>query len=361
MKFVAVLAALVVAVMIVSPAFGHAAPERFNPAPGAVLETAPVRIEGFYTQDIRREQGASFIRVFDEHGQRVDAGDVVINDDDRRHMYVGLESDLPGGRYLVAWQTLSDEDDELDGSCFLFFVGQEAADLAHEDRVRIDDPESCPIDLEGATALFGNPDGGGHDHGSDEGSAQDHEMIDSEISLDVSATVEGASVSINVETDNFQIRLPQGNEVVPGFGHFHYYLNEIPDFGGLASHQHGEDEAQGLEGVPGSQGGVDQSGSEGGGDATPPSEQGQSAGSMVFENRFDIRNLDPGNHVVTVVLFDDLHQPLSPIVAKSVSFVIPVAEGRDIPVGTLVGGTVAAAAGGLAVGGVGVFMVRRRT
>ena len=132
MKFVAVFAALVVAVMAVSPAFGHAAPERFNPAPGAVLETAPVRVDGFYTQDIRREQGASFIHVFDENGQRVDAGDVVINDDDRRHMYVGLESDLPEGRYLAAWQTLSDEDDELDGSCFLFFVGQDAADLAHE-------------------------------------------------------------------------------------------------------------------------------------------------------------------------------------------------------------------------------------
>ena len=46
-----------------------------------------------------------------------------------------------------------------------------------------------------------------------------------------------------------------------------------------------------------------------------------------MRNRFDIRNLEPGNHVVTVVLFDDLHQPLSPIVAESVSFVIPVAEG----------------------------------
>ena len=342
MKFVAVLAALVVAVMIVSPAFGHAAPERFNPSPGAVLESAPVRVDGFYTQDIRREQGASFIHVFDEHGQRVDAGDVVINDDDRRHMYVGLEPDLPEGRYLVAWQTLSDEDDELDGSCFLFFVGQDAAYLAHQDRVRIDDPESCTIDLEEATALFGRPEEGGHDHGSDEGSDQGHEMREPEIDLDVSATVEGESVSINVDADNFQIRLPQGNEVVPGSGHVHYYLDEAPDFGGLASHQHGQGEA------------------EGGDKATLSSEQGQSTGSMIFENRFEIRDLEPGNHVVTVVLFDDLHQPLSPITTASASFVIPLPEGGGIPVGVLAGGIVAAAAGGLVVGGVGAFVVRRR-
>ena len=351
MKFVAVFAALVVAVMIVSPAFGHAAPERFNPSPGAVLETAPVRVDGFYTQDIRREQGASFIHVFDEHGQRVDSGDVVINDGDRRHMYVGLESDLPEGRYLVAWQTLSDEDDELDGSCFLFFVGQDAADLTHQDRVRIDDPESCTINLEEATALFGKPDEGGHAHSSDEGSSQDREMMEAAISLDVSATVEGDSVSIKVDTDNFQIRLPQGNEVVPGFGHFHYYLNEIPDFSDLASHQHGENETEGLEGMAGSREEMDQSGSEGGEEATPSSEQGRSTGSMVFENRFDIRNLEPGNHVVTVVLFDDLHQPLSPVVTASVSFVIPVPEGGDIPFGVLVGGTLAAAGGGLVIGG----------
>ena len=250
----------------------------------------------------------------------------------------------------MAWQTLSDQDDELDGSCFLFFVGQDAADLAHQDRVRIDHPESCTIDLEEATALFGKPDEGGHDHSSGEGSAQDREMMEAEISLDVSATVEGDSVSIYVDTDNFQIRLPQRNEIAPGFGHIHYYLNEVPNFGDLASHQHGQDETEALEGMPGDREGVDHSGSEGGEEATPFSEQGQSTGSMVFENRFEIRNLEPGNHVVTVVLFDDLHQPLSPIATDSASFVIPVSEGDDIPVRILVGGTVAAAAGGLVVG-----------
>ena len=105
---------------------------------------------------------------------------------------------------LVAWQTLSDEDDELDGSCFLFFVGQDAAYLAHQDRVRIDDPESCTIDLDGATALFGKPDEGGHDHSSGDGSAQGRELMEAEIGLEVSAIVEGDSVAINVDADNFQ-------------------------------------------------------------------------------------------------------------------------------------------------------------
>ena len=164
MRLLAIPLALICFFALATLVSGHAAPERFDPAPGVVLEEAPARVDGFFTQDVRRQEGASFIQVLNADGERVDSGQPVIYDNDRRHMYVELESGLGEGRYLVAWQTLFDEDDELDGSCFLFFVGQGAADAAHDERVRIDDPEGCTIDLEEATSLLGAPEDEGEAH-----------------------------------------------------------------------------------------------------------------------------------------------------------------------------------------------------
>lgn len=158
MRLLAILLGLVIPLASITLVAGHAALERFDPSPGAVLDEAPARVDGFFTQDIRRQEGASFIQVFDADGNQVDNGAPVIDDEDRRHMYAELQAGLGEGRYLVAYQTLSDEDDELDGSCFLFFVGQAAADEAHQERVRIDAPEDCPIDIEEATVLFGAPE-----------------------------------------------------------------------------------------------------------------------------------------------------------------------------------------------------------
>ena len=49
---------------------GHAEPERFDPAPGTVLDEAPQRVDGWFIQEIRRAD-ETFIQVLDE------AGDVV--------------------------------------------------------------------------------------------------------------------------------------------------------------------------------------------------------------------------------------------------------------------------------------------
>jgi len=146
MRLFAIILGLAIPFAFVTLVAGHASPERFDPPVGAVLEQAPARIDGWFTQDVRRTE-ESFLRVLDEAGDLV-SQPAVIDDADRRHMYAELQPGLGPGRYLVAWQTFSDEDEEVDGACFLFFVGQAAADKAHQDRVRIDDPESCPVMVE---------------------------------------------------------------------------------------------------------------------------------------------------------------------------------------------------------------------
>lgn len=138
--------ALVAALLQTDAALGHAAPERFDPGPGAVLEEAPARVDGWFTQEIRRTD-ESFIQVLDSQGNAVSVSSIV-DDADRRHMYAELQPSLGPGRYLVAYQTFSDEDLEVSGACFLFFVGQEAADRAHDEKVEIGSPEECPVEAE---------------------------------------------------------------------------------------------------------------------------------------------------------------------------------------------------------------------
>ena len=121
MRIAVTLAAGLLALTAVAAALGHAAPERFDPAPGQVLDSPPDRAEGWFTQDIRRQADQSFLWVYRVQpdgslGDRVDAGETAIDDNDRRHMFVDLKPGLGDGEYAVARQTLSDEDDEADGA-----------------------------------------------------------------------------------------------------------------------------------------------------------------------------------------------------------------------------------------------------
>lgn len=61
MRIAILFAAGLLALALVSNVLGHAAAERFDPAPAAVLDAAPQRVDGWFTQDICRQEGASFI------------------------------------------------------------------------------------------------------------------------------------------------------------------------------------------------------------------------------------------------------------------------------------------------------------
>ena len=111
---------------LVGQAFAHAAYQRSVPNAGEVVTTAPTRLDAYFTQDIRREAGTYDLAVSDHEGNRVDNGDVTIDDDDRRHMSVTLRPDLPPGTYHVEWKTFSDEDGEADDGMFTFTIAAAA-------------------------------------------------------------------------------------------------------------------------------------------------------------------------------------------------------------------------------------------
>lgn len=167
----AVLGALV-SLFAIQVVFAHSRPVRLEPAPGALLSVAPSQVTGWFTSTIRRDQNWSFLRVTDEQGNRVDAGETTLSTD-RKQMTVNLRSGLADGRYLVTWRTWDDADGEIFGDCYYFFVGQAAADAQLSSNTRLDGGSSC--ERAEVAAASGTPTPGssltpalGDDHADDE-------------------------------------------------------------------------------------------------------------------------------------------------------------------------------------------------
>ncbi|MEX2159790.1 MAG: copper resistance protein CopC [Dehalococcoidia bacterium] len=104
---------------------GHADYESSTPARDEVVQTAPPQVDVFFTQEVFRQEGANYVRVFNDSGDQVSEGDGVIDDDDRTHISTDLPADMPAGRYIVQWQTLSDTDGDDDTGAFCFYVQTE--------------------------------------------------------------------------------------------------------------------------------------------------------------------------------------------------------------------------------------------
>jgi methionine-rich copper-binding protein CopC len=123
----AIALAAVAALCSAAVALAHAAYEQSTPAQGQVVQTSPARVDIYTAQDMRKAQGAYAIQVQrDDDGraeQQVDTADTTIDDSNRKHFSVGLQPNLPAGRYLVSFNNVSDEDGEADHGQFAFYVG----------------------------------------------------------------------------------------------------------------------------------------------------------------------------------------------------------------------------------------------
>jgi hypothetical protein len=74
------------------------------------------------------------IEVYGPQEDRVDQGETQVDDDDRKHLFVSLEPNLPPGLYTVSWRNLSVEDGHEGSGEFSFTVkpaGGEAAPQAN--------------------------------------------------------------------------------------------------------------------------------------------------------------------------------------------------------------------------------------
>jgi methionine-rich copper-binding protein CopC len=124
--------------------WAHADYARSEPAADAVIAEAPAEVHVWFTQELFRREGANNLEVTGPDGARVDQGDARIDDDDRAHLFVSLQPELPPGRYLVHWQALSIEDGHEGEGEFAFTVDPSAAESSA--------PEPAAADDEPATA-----------------------------------------------------------------------------------------------------------------------------------------------------------------------------------------------------------------
>jgi len=118
---VAMIFALVVALVPVTIAFGHAQPAKIVPGDGAVLTTPPATIEIEMTQDMPKEDtGASDIDVVDASGKEVTTVAGVVDNGNRRKLSVAMPTTLQPGVYTVRWKTLSADDGDPANGTFTF-------------------------------------------------------------------------------------------------------------------------------------------------------------------------------------------------------------------------------------------------
>ncbi len=175
-RVIAVLAgagAIVALALVAAPVFAHSRPIRFDPAPGAVLQAAPAKIDGWFNNPIRRDPNWSFVKVTDAQGARVDTGETQLSTD-RKQMSITLRSGLGPGRYLVTWRTFDDNDGAIFGDCFTFYVGQAAADASATrldgggtcERIDVSARDGTPVPGVTPTAAAGAPTSDDNDDGA---------------------------------------------------------------------------------------------------------------------------------------------------------------------------------------------------
>ena len=112
--------------LLVVRAEAHARFLRSEPGPGAVVSESPRRVDLWFSQDLFRRQGENWILVYGPLGDEVQSGEAQVDDDNRRHLSVELQSPMEPGEYIVEWRNLSAEDGDDDEGEFNFILDPSA-------------------------------------------------------------------------------------------------------------------------------------------------------------------------------------------------------------------------------------------
>ena len=131
---IALMAAGVAALLTAAPAFAHARYKSSTPGTGEVLTTSPVRVDITFTQQIQKVSGTYAIDVNRDRGASVTGGTAVVDDADRTHLSVPLQTGLGPGRYVVNWKNTSDADGDPATGGFSFYINTQpnTVDLAND-------------------------------------------------------------------------------------------------------------------------------------------------------------------------------------------------------------------------------------
>src|SRR5712692_11820124 len=149
---VAVLLAVCLALVLPGTSEAHAILLRSNPAQDAVLSTAPVQVQMWFTEALN--PAASTAAVVNQANQRVDKRDAFVSPNDATEMDVTLQPNLSPGVYVVVWRTGSADDGHVLTGSFLFTLAR---------------PDGTVPTLNGGTVLGQNALGGSNATGQDTG------------------------------------------------------------------------------------------------------------------------------------------------------------------------------------------------
>ena len=108
-------------------AHAHSAYVHSNPGADAVIATSPAKVEIWFSQELFRRKGENVIHVSGPDGLEISSGKTTIDDDDRTHIWVELNPNLPAGKYLVEWKNISVEDGHSTEGSFNFSIDSQAA------------------------------------------------------------------------------------------------------------------------------------------------------------------------------------------------------------------------------------------
>ncbi len=127
-RFTAAIVLVLGFMMVVSPdqASAHAAFDRSDPEPNAILPESPQSIDVWFTEPL--EFDFSDAVLFDQRGELVEGVETGPGDD-RFSLRIALSSPLERGTYAVAWNNLSAADGHTQRGYFAFTVGT-GADVA---------------------------------------------------------------------------------------------------------------------------------------------------------------------------------------------------------------------------------------
>jgi copper transport protein len=112
--------ALLLAIGAPGEVFAHAYLDRSSPAGNTIVETAPPRVQLWFTE--RPEPSFSTVTVYASDGTTMPHGTPGLAPDNPNSIVFDLPA-VPNGTYTVAWKTLSADDGHVAAGAFAFAVG----------------------------------------------------------------------------------------------------------------------------------------------------------------------------------------------------------------------------------------------
>ncbi len=126
---IALLGAIALTILIPSVASAHAILLKSNPAQDAVLQTPPLQVQMWFSEDL--DPALSTAQVVNAERRRVDDNDAHVNPGNSEEMDISLQANLPPDVYVVVWRSDSADDGHVLLGSFIFTVANANGTVPH--------------------------------------------------------------------------------------------------------------------------------------------------------------------------------------------------------------------------------------